>query len=271
MVKKVILIAGGATLLGVVLVGTNAVSYISTSAGYMSDSVRNSVPIEFEIERARGMIRDLVPEVRKNMYVIAKEEVEVKRLEEQITKAQATIEKEKDGLMRLKSDLATGENVFKYAGRSYTADQVRVDLANRFERFKTGDATLASLQQIHSARQRSLESARQKLAGMLSQKRQLQVEVENLEARLQMIAAAKTTSEFQFDDSRLGRAKELISSLQTRLDVADSLIQAETNFCDEIPLDRVSPEEIVDQVTEYFAVPISEDGLMPEIEAIAAD
>ena len=42
------------------------------------------MPIEFQIERARDMIKDLVPEIRKNMHVIAKEEVEVKRLDEQI-------------------------------------------------------------------------------------------------------------------------------------------------------------------------------------------
>ena len=46
--------------------------------------MQNSVPVDFEIDRARKMIQDLAPEVRKNMHVIAKEEVEVQRLEEQI-------------------------------------------------------------------------------------------------------------------------------------------------------------------------------------------
>ena len=52
-------------------------SYIRTSAGYVTDAVQDAVPIEFQVDRARGMIQDLVPEVRKNMHVIAKEEVEV--------------------------------------------------------------------------------------------------------------------------------------------------------------------------------------------------
>ena len=98
---------------------------------------------------------------------------------------------------------------------------------------------------------------------MLASKRQLQVEVENLEARLQMIEAAKATSQYQFDDSRLGRVKELVADLQTRLDVADNLVKAETRIHDEIPLDEVVPENIVEQVTSYF-----ESG--PEPEAIAA-
>ena len=131
---------------------------------------------------------------------------------------------------------------------------MRTDLANRFERYKTGEATLESLKEIRNARQKSLVAARQKLEGMLASRRQLQVEVENLEARLQMIAAAKATSNYQFDDSRLGRVKELVSNLRTRLEVAEKLVNAEVYYHDEIPLDKVAPENIVEQVTEHFAV-----------------
>jgi len=252
MIKKAVIAGGAAVLLGVLLFGRNAVSYVRTSAGYVRDSVQESVPVEFEIERARGMIKDLVPEIRKNMHIIAKEEVEVQRLEEQIATADAKLGKDREQLMRLKADLGGGQGVFKYAGRTYTAQEVKTDLANRFERYKTGDATLASLKEIHKARQRSLDAARSKLEGMLAMKRQLQVEVENLDARVQMVAAAQTTSNYQFDDSKLGQAKELISRLKTRLEVAERVINAETNFQDEIPLDQPTPENILEQVTEYF-------------------
>jgi tRNA U34 5-carboxymethylaminomethyl modifying GTPase MnmE/TrmE len=130
---------------------------------------------------------------------------------------------------------------------------VRIDLTHRFERYKTSEATLASLREIRDARQKSLAAAQQKLEGMLASRRQLQVDVENLEARLQMIAAAKATSNYQFDDSRLGRVKELVSNLRTRLQVAEKLVNAEVYYHDEIPLDKVAPENIVQQVTEHFA------------------
>lgn len=252
MLKKSLLIGAGALVLAVLLLGPGVVSYMRTSAGYVRDAVHESIPIEFQIDRARGMIKDLIPEVRKNMHVIAKEEVEVQRLEEQIAATRARLEKEKNELMRLKADLATNQASYRYAERDYTADEVRADLARRFERYKTGEATLGSLEQIRDARQRSLRAARDKLEGMLASKRQLEVEVENLEARVQMLAAARTTSEFQFDDSRLGQVKELVSNLRTRLDVADQLLAAETQFHDEIPLDKATPEDIVEQVTEYF-------------------
>jgi len=198
------------------------------------------------------MIQDLVPEVRKNMHVIAKEEVELQRLDEQIGETRTRLGKEKEQLLRLKTDLAAGKAEYVYANRTYTADEVKVDLASRFDRYKTGEATLSQLVQIRDARQKSLTAARHKLEGMLAARRQLQVEIENLEARAQMVAAAKTTSNYQFDDSRLGRVKELVSSLRNQLEVNEKLVSTEVYFHDEIPLDKTTPENIVEQITEHF-------------------
>ncbi len=257
MIRKMLIIGGGTVLLGLFLFGRSAYSYLRTSCGYVTDAVQEAVPIDFQIDRARGMVQDLVPEVRKNMHVIAKEEVDVQRLDEQIADGESRLAKDKNQLLRLKTDVGSGDTAFRYAGRSYTVDEVRSDLANRFDRYKTAEATLESLKEVRSARQKSLVAAREKLEGMLAAKRRLQVEVENLEARLQMVAAAKATSDYQFDESRLGRVKELVASLRTRLDVAEKLVNAEASYHDEIPLDKSAPENIVEQVTEYFAAHLS--------------
>jgi len=255
MIRKVVFGVGGLALLGTLVFGTGLYSYVRTSCGYMKRAVHDTVPVEFQIDRARQMVKDIMPEVERNMRLIAREEVEVRRLEERIGRLEDRLAKDRGNILRLKTDLADGGDVFHYAGRSYTTDQVKADLTARFKRFQTADATLQSLEKMHAARQRSLDAARQKLEGMLAAKRQLEVEVENLEARRQMIAAAETTSEFQFDDSHLGRVKELIADLDARLDVADKMVQAETNFHDEIPLDEPSEANIVEQVSQYFGEP----------------
>jgi hypothetical protein len=87
---------------------------------------------------------------------------------------------------------------------------------------------------------------------MLAAKTKLEADVQNLEARLKMVEVAQTTSNYQFDDSQLGRAKELISEVRTRLNVAERLVNSETKFDGEIPLDSPETEDILDQVTEYF-------------------
>ncbi len=252
MIKKAILAGTGVCLVGMFFFGRDAVSYFRTTAGRVKDSVRDSVPMDFEIDRARRMVKELVPDIRKNMHVIAKEEVEVEQLKKQIALTESRMGKERTELVRLKTDLASGNKNFEYSGRTYTVAQVKNDLTNRFERFKTSDATLASLKDIQQARERSLAAAREKLEGMLAAKRKLEVDVEHLEARLKMVEAAQTTSEYTFDDSRLSHVKGLITDLRTRLDVAERLTSSEGAFQGEIPLSEPSSENIVDEVTEYL-------------------
>jgi hypothetical protein len=252
MIKKLLFVGVGVVVVSVLLFGRSAFSYLRTSASQVRESVQSSVPVEFQIDRARQMVKDLTPEVRKNMHVIAKEEVEVQRLDEQVTGAEARLVKEKEQMLRLKTDLTSAKDSYQYAGRTYTADEVKTDLTNRLQRYKTAEATLNSLKDMRNARQKSLAAARQKLDGMLAAKRQLQVEVENLEARNQMVAAAQTTSNYQFDESQLGQVKELVSNLKTRMEVAEKLVNAESQFQGEIPLEKAAPENIVQQVSEYL-------------------
>ena len=65
MIKKTLVAVGGLSLLMVLFFGRDAVSYVRTSFGWVRDSVKSQVPVEFEIERARRMVKNLVPDIRK--------------------------------------------------------------------------------------------------------------------------------------------------------------------------------------------------------------
>ena len=63
MKKKVLYVGGGAAavmLLLALLFGSDATSYVTTSVASVRDSVKNSVPVEFELERARQQISDII-------------------------------------------------------------------------------------------------------------------------------------------------------------------------------------------------------------------
>jgi hypothetical protein len=78
-----------------------------------------------------------------------------------------------------------------------------------------------------------------------------------------MVAAAETTSKYHFDDSKLGRVRELVADLRSRLEVAARVVDAERYYHDQIPLNEEAPANIVEQVSEYF------DLDEPDAEAIA--
>jgi hypothetical protein len=250
MIRKLILGTVAIVVTTVLLFGRSAWSYLRTSANSIQESVQNGVPVEFQIDRARSMVKDLEPEVRRNMHLVAKEEVATQRLEEDVAAGEAKLAKEKKEILQLRASLASGKNTFQYAGRTYTSDELRTDLARRFERYKTAEATVNSLKEIRTARQRSVAAARQKLEGMLAAKRQLLVEVEHLEARNQVIAAAQTTSSYQLDETRLGQVKELVSNLRTRLRVAERLLDADLH--EQIPLEDAASQDVVALVDAHF-------------------
>lgn len=252
--KRTILTGGGVILVSALLFGHEAISYVRTTAGYVENTVKDSIPVKFQIDRARQMVKDLEPAVKEHLHLIAKEEVQLERLSKQIEESKKQSETAEAKILRLRNDLDSEQSVFQYAGRSYSRTQVKVDLANRFKQFKTSEATLENLEKIRDVRQKSLDAAREKFEGLLAMRRQLMLEIESLEAQHQMVAAAKTSNRYEFDDSQLGSVKKLVDDLQVRLDTESKLADVSDSLRSEIPLDEPNQTDIVDQVTEYFGL-----------------
>ena len=263
MLKKLFVVGSGGILLLGLFFGRDAISYVKTSAGKIHQTVKNSVPIDFEIERAHKSVQDLIPEIQRNMHLIAKEEVKVERLSKKVDTLAAKLQQDKVCLRKLQGDLDSGKLYVSYRNHRYSREQIELDAKNRLVRLKTNDATLIKLEKVLIARQKSLDAARQKLEGMMAAKGQLEVDVANLEARLKMVEVAQTTSEFNFDDSKLARTKDLITEIQTRIDVAERMVNSEIYFYDEIPVEEPQSENIAEQINDY----LGQD--QPEIASIA--
>ena len=238
MIKKALFTVVALGLTTVVLFGRDAASYVATTYHQLTNSVKESVPVEFQIDRARAMVRDLEPEIRRSMHVIAKEEVALEQLNAQIGGSEQKVEKDKNEILRLQADLGQNKDIYHYASRTYSPEQVKQDLTRRFSRFKVSDETLANLKSMRDARERNLDAAQQKLAAMINARRKLEVDVQNLEAKHKLVEVAQASSEYVFDDSQLARAKELITDIRTQLDVAAKLANADVNIEVEIPLDE---------------------------------
>ncbi|HJS09077.1 MAG TPA: hypothetical protein VJ809_15515, partial [Pirellulales bacterium] len=123
MIRKLLFVSAGLVLVGLFLFGRHAASYVGTGAGWVRDTVKDSVPLNFEIDRARNMVNNLKPEIQKNMHVIAKEEAEVERLQEQVNQAEAKLAKDRADLEKLSGYAKTGDKNFHFAGRTYTIAQ----------------------------------------------------------------------------------------------------------------------------------------------------
>lgn len=262
MIKKFVVTSLAVTLLAGLTIGTDVGSYLSTAYHRATNCVADSVPIEFQIDRARQLVAEVAPEVRDAMRAIAKEEIALERLDEQIADAEERAEKGKSAIIRLQSDLSTDTKVFHYAGRNYTRSQVVEDLSRRFTRHKVGDETLSHLKTMRQARQDNLNAAREKLTAMISTQKSLEADLVNLEAKRNLVSVAQATTDVALDDSRVAQAKELIADIRSRLDVTAKLAHANTTYPGEIQLEAEESADVIEQVAAYF-------DLEPQADAVA--
>lgn len=250
--------------------GKSTWSYMKTCGNSVREAVKSEVPIEFEVARAKKLVEELMPEIRHSMHVIAEQQVEVEHLSEQVAAREARLEKQKETILSMRTDLDDTQNVsFRYAGHEYTKKEVEKDLDRRFKRFKAANDTIKSDRQILSARQKTLEANREKLENMLSAKRDLEVQIAQLEARFKAVEAAETVSQLAIDDSDLNRAKTLIRELNKQLDVKEKLMDADGEFAGLIPVetDEVdSSENVIEEIDSYFDEGKTDDVSLAELE-----
>ena len=75
--KRSVIVVAGVSIVGGMLFGKDVVSYVRSSAKSVQTVVKDSVPIEFELRRARDLLEEIIPEMHANIRLIAEDEVEV--------------------------------------------------------------------------------------------------------------------------------------------------------------------------------------------------
>jgi hypothetical protein len=235
--------------------GQGAWSYLSTAKRLVTGKFQASVPLQFEIERAKTMITDLLPDVRQNMLLIAQEEVGVEDLRRQIAQGESELAKHRDELVSLRAKLATNEATVSLANRNATKAEVKDELTRRFSRYQIAESTLASQRQLLLARENGLDAARAKLASMLNAKRDFEAQVQNLQARLKTQQSRTITDSIEVDDSQVARCQSLLNDVRARLEVADRLFSCEGDLLAMTSAIAPSSEDIGEQIDRYFSPP----------------
>ncbi len=257
MVRKLIgsLVVGG-LILGAVF-GRDAGSYLRTGAQRLQKSVTHEIPVEFELDRARDLVKHLLPEIRRSMHVVAEQQVEVERLAATLASRSEELDTQKHTIFRLKEHLEQGSAHIRLAGVNYTPREVEHDLAKRFERYRVAEETRNHEQALLDAKSKMLAANQDKLRDMLSQKKELELQLARLEARLNSVQAVEAVQGIAVDDSQLQRARDLIASLDRELDVRERLLAAEGEFSDLLPVgeadELATPVNVMADIDAYFA------------------
>lgn len=254
MLQKLLWSTAGVTALGLFVFGEDAWSYLTTSVSTVRQAVKQEVPLEFEVQRARELVTQVDGEIRRCLRVIAEDEVNVDDLRKQIATQTEEHARQKEHVLQLRSDLKENRETYTYRGRAYTRGEVQQDLADRFHRYQLVEDTIKSRREVLVSREKALGAARKKLEAMLDGKEQLQVQIENLDARLKTLQAAQSASDVAFDESQVSRTRQLIQELNKQVEVRQKLLQGNGDTTGLIPLDapELPNSEITQQIDTYF-------------------
>jgi len=243
----------GACLVGGVLFGRDVVSYVTSSARSVRTAVKDAVPIDFELRRARDLLEDIIPEMQANIRMIAQEEVEVAALEADIRQSGRRLDEQRTRIAKVRDLLAAQRVTYTLGGCQYTRQQLKEDLAGRFDRHKEAELVLASKHRLLDAREKSLHAAMQMLDRTRSRKVQLEGQIEGLASQFRLVKAASVGSRIEVDNSKLAQTEKLIRQIKKRLDVAERVLAHETQFVEPIPVDAIDETDLLAQVDEYLA------------------
>lgn len=273
MIKQAIYGVAALGALASFVFGRDVWSYARTWGNSVRQTVKKEVPVEFEVARARELVENLVPDIRNVMHVIAEQEVDVEGLTAELTRKRTELASQKDAIQARTADLKSGQASYAYAGQTYSAEQVRNDLAKRFDRFKIADETLKREQQVLEARQKALTANREKLDNLLAAKTDLELQLEQLEARLKAVQAAETVSTVSIDDSELTRAKKLIRELNKQIDVREKVMATDGKLTDLIPIEpkHTAPKDLESQIDAYFTPKTEANGSKSEQKIVRLD
>ena len=251
--KYGLLTVTAAAIVGGVVFGKDLYSYLSSGSNYLRTSVKDSVPIEFELARAKDLVNDLVPEMQANVRLVAQQEVEIATLREEIAAAHGSLGNERAKLTKLRKCLDTSDVSFVIGNITYTRVQVKQELARKLEMVREADVVLSGKDRLLENRQKSLAAAMQVLERTRSEKTLLEDKIAALESQHRLIQAASIGSGSRIDTSKLAQTQKLIADIKKQLDVSERVLAHESRFVEPMTIEIVDEKDVTRQADEYLA------------------
>ena len=240
---------------GLFVFGGDLWKVIGRARDTLRHEVRENMPIDLEIERARALAASLVPDLRRNHEVIVREQVEVEELRTDIRDSRQQLQEQREQLLALRSRLTV--TPASLTADSRTSDgvkpaggEIRRELKQRFAEFQSAEATLAAMTQMLQFREEALGKAQVAQNEMLQKKRALEGQVMQLATRVKVIRRDGVDTHVTVDREKLARCEELLRYLRKRLTIAERVADfseqglAETSSAEKEPLEDSIEAEI---------------------------
>ncbi len=254
--KRLTVGALGVAMVGGLLFGSNLVPYAQTAFNNLRTTAQSSVSVPFQIDAAKGQLAKIGPEIKNMVHQIAKEQVQVNRLKNDLKLQESRLDASYDEMMTLRSHIESGDKFYVATnGKAYNSSRVEEDLRHRFKIYQTAEKTKEKQSEVLAIRQKALKSAIAKLDEAKSQQRELEVQIEHLVARNRMNEVVETASQINIDNSQLAKTRVMLDDLDARISADEEVLNIAPKYYGQIPVNADSLQEdtdILDDMDAYF-------------------
>lgn len=252
-VKKVVLWGVVLGVAGWLLVGSELGSYVRSSRNAMRSALKQSVPVDFHLKRARDLLDEVGPEMQSNIRLIAQQEVEIGALKKEMVDCEKGLAEQHVRVQKLRECLATSQVSFTFGQVNYSREQLKEELAHSFDRYRDAEAGLAAKRRLLDSRERALVASTQALERVRSRKSALENEIETLAAQQKLLEVASAGTQLSLDTSKLAQTEKLLADVKKELDVTERVLAHEVKFTSPIPIDVIDENALTAAVDSHFA------------------
>ncbi len=244
----VIVIAGG------VISNTEMGSYVCSSFNKATSTLKGSIPIELELQRARDTLKQIIPEMHANIRLIAKEEVEIATLKKEIETGDSNLITVANNIQQMKQKLTNQHTSYKIGRYKYSREQIKSELERKFVTYKEAELVLQSKIRLLASREKAYQESMALLETTQSQKEILASQIEDLEARYRIQQSVGVGTIVEVDSSKLTQTEKIINEIRQRLETDERVLALEGRLVDMNPTNEEKSEgELLTEIDDYFS------------------
>jgi len=221
------------------------------------EGIEGAIPVEFEIKRAENLILQIDPQIESCKRDVARAEVELEELQGSVAQLQKCVGQEEKRLQTGARLLGGETNAsFVLTGDAMTRRRVERDLQRTVDSFKNNQKILETKRSLISRQTEAVEAAKQRLAAVRQEKEILADQVRSLRTQQHWIETMGASQQrFDLDASALSQAKEALTKVQKRLDIAQKMLENDMVVHDETdPLSVAEPSrDVLHEIHSLFA------------------
>jgi chromosome segregation ATPase len=219
MIKKLIVLGVVGFIAVSAVKGSKLGSYIRSEIASLRCKAEANISPEKEIARLRNEVKQLDKDIMGVVNQLARERVEVNQQREKADDLAAKQSKDKELLQARAAAIKAATEQVTFGDRKLSIPAAKAELDEGVKRFTANQKSLTAIESAIVSRTKVRDTLEKQLETLKAQKAEMAAAIDALEAELTALKLQQMESKYQTDDSRLGKIKEDIRALRTKMEV----------------------------------------------------